>query len=111
MDHHDSHHHHHQILSGAVVSRRESDRETVFVEGSRTCRSFNALNLITVITTVIITVIIVVILIVVMIKHADHDHHYFGHLALVDQEKQVVQGSPTQRFELAIRTCDVKNNT
>ena len=46
-----------------------------------------------------------------MIKHADYDHHYFGHLALVDQEKQVVQGSPTQRSELAIRTCDVKNNT
>ena len=58
-----------------------------------------------------LTVIIVVILIVVMIKHADHHHHYFGHLALVDQEKQVVQGNPTQRSELAIRTCDLKNNT
>ena len=46
-----------------------------------------------------------------MIKHADHDHHFFGHLASVDQEKQVVQGNPTQKFELAIRTCDVKNNT
>ena len=46
-----------------------------------------------------------------MIKYDDHDHHFFGHLALVDQERQVVQGSPTQKFELAIRTCDVKNNT
>ena len=95
---------------GQLVVRLESDRETVFRKASRTCRSFNALDLITVITTVIITVTIVVV-IVVMIKHADHDHHYFGHLALVDQEKQVVQGSPTQRFELEIRTCDVKNNT
>ena len=87
---------------GQPVVRLESNRETVFREGSRTCRSFNALNLVTVIITVTV---------VVMIKHAEHDHHYFGHLALVDQEKQVVQGSPTQRSELAIRTCDVKNNT
>ena len=68
-----------------------------------TCRSFNnALNLITA---------TIVVIIVAMIKHADHDHHFFGHLAWVDQERQVVQGSPTQKFELAIRTWDVKNNT
>ena len=88
---------------GQPVVRLESDRETVFREGSRTYRSFNALDLITVIITVVITVTVVVI-IVVMIKHADHDPHYFGHLAWVDQEKQVVQGSPTQKFALAIRT-------
>ena len=88
---------------GQPVVRLESDRETVFREGSRTCRSFNALDL--------ITVIIVVNVMIVMIEHADHDHHFFGHLAWVDQERQVVQGSPTQKFELAIRTWDVKNNT
>ena len=99
---------------GQPVVRLESDRETVFREGSRTCRSFNALDLITVIITVVITVIItatIVGIIVAMIKYDDHDHHFFGHLALVDQERQVVQGSPTQKFELAIRTCDVKNKT
>ena len=97
MDHHDSHHHHHQILSGAVVSRRESDRETVFVEGSRTCRSFNALMLIiiAIINIMVILMIILIINIIIIITFK----MMITHLALVGLETQAELGIPTQRSE------------